>query len=355
MHTTVLSVLAGASLVSAWTEIHHKAFMNKNVDAIVVPGTYTSHMHTFFGSDAITKDMPTSADLQKGCYSGENPNDLSAYWTPTLYYVEDGNFIEVPVFRFSTYYNNAQSEIAIPQDFAMVSGNASAKTQAEADHPSNALEWFCEGSDERESDIAKFPTSTCDQHLQVSLRFPDCVNPDNIAEYDFSDDSNKCPDDMKSMPQLRYAARYDTKSVLPDGWSGDAPFQLSCGDTPGNGYCFHGDFINGWFEDAAENMLAAGGGGYDDGQFISGEHGSETAEDTCTPTDQDPDNGTSDYFTSVDMMNGGSADTVDSPATASTTQALVASSTISASVSTSSAATASKSHGKHSSPHRMAL
>lgn len=72
-------LLASAGAVSAWTEMYHKAFMDKNIDPIVVPGTYTSHMHTFFGSDAITKDMPTSADLQKGCYSGDNPNDLSVY------------------------------------------------------------------------------------------------------------------------------------------------------------------------------------------------------------------------------------------------------------------------------------
>ncbi|KAJ9413189.1 hypothetical protein FOXG_16768 [Fusarium oxysporum f. sp. lycopersici 4287] len=303
---SALPLLVGASLVSAWTELHHEPFMNKNIDPIVVPGTYASHMHTFFGSDAVTNVLPTSSDLQKGCYSGQNANDLSVYWIPTLYYVDGDTFTEVPVFRFSTYYTNAFAEMAIPQDFAMISGNASAQTQAEADHPSNGLEWFCEGSDERESDIAKFPTSTCDQHLQVSLRFPNCVNPDNLAEYDWSDDSNKCPEGMKTIPQLRYAARYDTNAVVPGGWSGDAPFQLSCGSTTGNGYCFHGDFINGWYEDAAENMLASGGGGYEDGQFISGEHGSAAADPGCTATDQDPDNGTSDYLTSVEMMSGGS-------------------------------------------------
>lgn len=315
-----LLFLAGAGLASAWTELHHEPFMNKNIDPIVVPGTYTSHMHTFFGSDAVTNVMPTSSDLQKGCYSGQNANDLSVYWIPTLYYVDGDKFTEVPVFRFSTYYTNAFAEIAIPQDFSMISGDASAQTQAEADHPSNGLEWFCEGSDERESDIAKFPTSTCDQHLQVSLRFPNCVNPDNLAEYDWSDDSNKCPEGMKAIPQLRYAARYDTKAVVPDGWSGDAPFQLSCGSAPGNGYCFHGDFINGWYEDAAENMLASGGGGYEDGQFISGEHGSAAADSDCTPTDQDPENGTSDYSTSLEMMGDGPvvADAVNATSAATT-------------------------------------
>ncbi|KAI3551874.1 hypothetical protein CSPX01_00550 [Colletotrichum filicis] len=304
---SILPLLAGVSLSAAWTELHHEPFMNKNVDPIVVPGTYTSHMHTFFGSDAVTNILPTSADLQKGCYSGQNANDLSVYWVPTLYYVDGDTFTEVPVFRFSTYYTNAFAEIAIPQDFAMISGNASAQTQSEADHPSNGLEWFCEGSNVRESDIAKFPTSTCDQHLQVSLRFPNCVNPDNLAAYDWSDESNKCPEGMKAIPQLRYAARYNTKAVVPDGWRGDAPFQLSCGSASGNGYCFHGDFINGWYEDAAENMLASGGGGYEDGQFISGEHGSVAADSSCTPTDQDPDNGTSDYHSSLEMMNGGAA------------------------------------------------
>lgn len=76
---SILSFLAGTSIASAYTVINHKPFMNKNVDALVVPGTYTSHMHTFFGSDVITNVKPTTAELQKGCYSGDNANDLSVY------------------------------------------------------------------------------------------------------------------------------------------------------------------------------------------------------------------------------------------------------------------------------------
>ena len=75
------SLLVSLSTVSAYTVINHKPFMNKNVDALVVPGTYTSHMHTFFGSDVITNVKPTTAELQKGCYSGDNANDLSVYCT----------------------------------------------------------------------------------------------------------------------------------------------------------------------------------------------------------------------------------------------------------------------------------
>ncbi|KAF3154392.1 hypothetical protein TWF569_000368 [Orbilia oligospora] len=305
-----LTLLASASVVSAWTELLHKTIMHKNIDAIVSPGAYTSHMHTFFGSDAITNVMPTTEDLQQGCYSGSNPNDFSAYWIPTLYHVDGDKFTEVTLFTFGTYYTTAYAEIPIPKNFSMISGKASAKTQAEADHPENGLQWYCEESPGvLEPDAAKMPTKACQQHLRFSLLFPNCVDPNNISIYGFSDSStNKCPEGMKRMPQLRYSARYDTKKAAPNGWNGPAPFQLSCSDTPGDGYCFHGDFINGWYEDAALDMLISDGNGRDNGRFISGSHGTSTIADNCNPTDRDPENGTSDYWTSLEMKaNGGIA------------------------------------------------
>jgi hypothetical protein len=210
------------------------------------------------------------------------------------------------LFTFGTYYTAAYSEIPIPPNFAAISGKASAQTQAEADHPENGLSWYCEESEGvYEPDRARMPTKACQQHLRFSLLFPNCVNPDDITEYDFSDSTtNSCPSGMKRMPQLRFSARYDTKSVAPNGWDGVAPFQLSCSDTPGEGFCFHGDFINGWFEDAAEDMLVGDGNGRDDGRFISGAHGSSATPDSCIPSDQDPENGTSDYLTSLEMMEG---------------------------------------------------
>ena len=77
----IFVLLSGVGVATAWTELLHQAFMTKNIDAIVSPGAYTSHMHTFFGSDAITNVMSTTEELQQGCYSGENPNDLSVYCT----------------------------------------------------------------------------------------------------------------------------------------------------------------------------------------------------------------------------------------------------------------------------------
>jgi hypothetical protein len=74
-----LAVVALSGAAIAYTDIRHKRFMVKNIDPIVFPGQYKSHMHSFFGSDIVTKDLPTTAQLQQGCPSGENPNDLSVY------------------------------------------------------------------------------------------------------------------------------------------------------------------------------------------------------------------------------------------------------------------------------------
>jgi hypothetical protein len=78
MRAARLVFLAG--IAACLTDIEHKPFMRKNIDPIAFPGQYISHMHSFYGSDTITKDLPTTEELQKGCPSGENPNDLSVYY-----------------------------------------------------------------------------------------------------------------------------------------------------------------------------------------------------------------------------------------------------------------------------------
>lgn len=81
------AALAGglAARVNAYTQVNiHSPFMYKSIDPIVFPGEYTkSHLHSFFGSDAVTANTTTSAELQTGCTNVENPNDLSVYCEST--------------------------------------------------------------------------------------------------------------------------------------------------------------------------------------------------------------------------------------------------------------------------------
>jgi hypothetical protein len=98
----ISAVLAGVA--KAYTEVSAaSAFMTKNIDPIKFPKLYNSHLHSFFGSDAVTANTTSSVELQKGCTNMENPNDLSVYWVPTPLYTTDGGktYKPLPLFRFS--------------------------------------------------------------------------------------------------------------------------------------------------------------------------------------------------------------------------------------------------------------
>jgi hypothetical protein len=72
-------LLALVAEAAAYTQVTSKFFMFKDIDPIDKPGQYGSHMHTFFGSDAVTLNTTTSAELRTGCTTADNPNDLSTY------------------------------------------------------------------------------------------------------------------------------------------------------------------------------------------------------------------------------------------------------------------------------------
>ena len=62
----------------------------------------------------------------------------------------------------------------------------------------------------------------------------------------------------------------------------------------------HGDFINGWVDDAQQNLMKA----TDRRKWmqIDGSRGKGKAGSSCKPKDADPNNGTDDYLESVQMM-----------------------------------------------------
>ncbi|OBR12811.1 Secreted protein [Colletotrichum higginsianum IMI 349063] len=292
-----------AGVAQAYTQVNvASAFMTKNIDPIVFPGQYDkSHLHSFFGSDAVTVNTKTSAELQKGCTNAENPNDLSVYWIPTPLYTTDGGktYEPMPVSRFSAYYNLGETpaEVAIPQDVQMVAGDANAQTKSAMPAEAQA-EWFCENGGGESLDANGFPSSTCGTHLQQLLYFPQCVNTETLETAYKDRRGGSCPSGMKSMPQLRFSIRYDLRKVLPKGWSGTAPFKLACGPA----WCSHGDFINGWTKEAAENMVATT---KEKQKFsaVNGGLGDYKSGPTCKSADADPSHGTGDYAESVAAMS----------------------------------------------------
>lgn len=232
---------------------------------------------------------------------------------PTLYVKNETaanvstEMIPVPVSRFSAYYKHIEhAEVPIPQNYRVASGNAFGKTAADVD-PLNGIQWFCEyGVDnEEDKDDAAFPARCSSSRLQQIILLPDCVNEDTL-ESAFSGvqnwnatykAANRCPEGMKRMPQLRYSIRYNLESIYPDGWAEEIPLQLACG----NSFCSHGDFINGWDPEAAENMAAA-----KQKPFIGvdGPFGKYNDGSVCKTKakDADPEHGTGDYYTSLLSM-----------------------------------------------------
>ncbi|KAH0426192.1 hypothetical protein CcaCcLH18_10520 [Colletotrichum camelliae] len=293
-------LLATAGLASAFTNTKVDFFMRKNIDPIVIPGQYKSHMHSFFGSDAVNVNLSTTAELQQGCATAQNPNDLSVYWIPTLYHVEGDKRTPIEPVAFTAYYNfdKDPAEVAIPPNFNVVAGNAQAKTVDDLIEGSDVA-WLCQNQafDAGGKKNSDFPQSTCSTSLQSVLWFPDCVDTTTLK----SAYSNKgtCGDGMKRMPQLRFSIRYDTKKAIPDGWKGAPPLELACGSS----HCFHGDFINGWLEEAAQTMVTALTEKRK-WQAVDGPNGKAKAGSKCKDkaTDADPNNGTNDYAESVKLM-----------------------------------------------------
>lgn len=77
--TAIVGLLAAAGTGQGYTMVNSGYIMRKNIDSIVQPGKYTSHMHSFFGNDAVNATTSTTETLLSGCATNSNRNDLSVY------------------------------------------------------------------------------------------------------------------------------------------------------------------------------------------------------------------------------------------------------------------------------------
>ena len=177
LQTALLTSGLAIQSAYAYTQVNVPSpFMYKNIDPIVFPGEYgKSHLHSFFGSDAVNVNTKTSDELRAGCTNAENPNDLSVYWVPTLLAKSGESFVPVPVMRFSAYYGlgDTPAEIPIPENLRMLAGDANAQTYAAMPKEAHA-EWSCENDPASALDKNGFPSKTCSTHLQQLLYFPNC-------------------------------------------------------------------------------------------------------------------------------------------------------------------------------------
>ncbi|KAL4928357.1 uncharacterized protein BDV17DRAFT_291840 [Aspergillus undulatus] len=193
--------------------------MRKNIDSIVQPGKYTSHMHSFFGNDAVNVTNP---QLRNSCPAVPR-TAIRMIWHPTLY-VNNGTDIDpVEARYFKAYYQKTDTaEVPCPStNFTAVAGNATAMVVDEVDELWN-MSWCCEYGPQT-SHPNGWPDAGCNLgRLRTQLLLPDCVNPTALASGYSScawlANANRCPDGMKRIPSFgSWSASIHPASYLTAG------------------------------------------------------------------------------------------------------------------------------------------
>lgn len=69
----------------------------ERLDPIISPGSVASHVHNVAGGSNFGPSADYASLRQSSCTSCPIKEDLSAYWTPELYYqYQNGSFLSVP-------------------------------------------------------------------------------------------------------------------------------------------------------------------------------------------------------------------------------------------------------------------
>ncbi|KAI4728135.1 WSC-domain-containing protein [Aureobasidium sp. EXF-10728] len=252
-----VATLALASIggVDAFFRINCAKIQVGRIDPIVNPGALAAHCHTISGGST----------------------DKSAYWTPNMYYQHtNGSFEEVPHDGSVIYYlargQNANDIISFPKGFQMLSGNKalraanqSGMTWGNASFPnrpiSDAISFACLAATPG-PETPGLPTDprTCINGLRAQIHFQTCWNGKDLYKADNSHvahmsqiDNGHCPPTHPyQFPHLFLETNYAVTQVynLNDG----GRFVFSQGDPTGFG--FHGDFQNGWNDDALKSAIS---------------------------------------------------------------------------------------------------
>ncbi|KAL8744237.1 MAG: hypothetical protein Q9190_003501 [Brigantiaea leucoxantha] len=274
----LLGAIAGST--QAYWRLSCGIVQTSRIDPIINPGVVSPHAHKIAGASNI--DASSTYDtLQKApCTSCEIGADLSAYWTPILYYQHpNGSFEEVPNQGMTIYYegrgDNRSNLQPFPPGFRMVSGNSALRSYDKtklipgSNRPiADRVSFACldVGSSPEQPYMAR---TSCINGLRAQIHFQSCwdgqnlYKPDNShVEYMSGLDNGVCPATHPiPLIHLFYEILYSVNNVNQDG----GKFVFSQGDP--TGYGFHGDFLNAWdpatLETAIKNCANTNDGGVD--------------------------------------------------------------------------------------------
>ncbi|KAJ6110752.1 hypothetical protein N7486_002987 [Penicillium sp. IBT 16267x] len=247
------------------------------LDPIMDPGEISPHVHSIQGGGnfGMSSDMATLRE--SNCTSCAVMQDMSAYWTPALYFMHtNGSAQVVPQVggMLSYYLLYGENITAFPNNFRMLAGDPFQRnfTWPIPDPPKSswsgaqvsqkalrqkALGFNClnynataEGSLTRHFMPNKtYLDAHCTDGFRLELMFPSCWNgkdvdsPDHKSHVAYPDlvTTGTCPKGYETqLVSLFYETIWNTYAFKGvDGY-----FTLANGDPTGYGY--HGDFMFGW-------------------------------------------------------------------------------------------------------------
>ncbi|KAI6093158.1 hypothetical protein F4821DRAFT_76382 [Hypoxylon rubiginosum] len=293
--TAFVSVLFGTfNAVSAfWRMECHGRTGVARIDPIMDVGVIAPHVHVVHGSSGFSESA-TFDDLAGGsCTSCAVKQDMSAYWTPGVYF-QDGDTGEFEIVRqvggmLSYYLLRGENVTAFPPGFQMVSGSnyrrdytlgdpkspdppqsdwAALKQTSQADLEQRAIGFNClDYSKAPEPSLYRhympdkaWQDANCPDGLRIELAFPSCWNGEPTAEdhkshmaYPDLVQDGTCPD---THPHRLVTLFYETiwNTTEQGKFLGrNGQFVISNGDPTGFGY--HGDFMSGWDQDFLQEAI----------------------------------------------------------------------------------------------------
>ena len=264
----LLSLGSLTGLSDAFWRMSCSIIQTGRIDPIVSPGEVASHVHKIAGASSKCSPLwkwpsfekaetildigpnSTYESLQSSsCTSCEIEKDLSAYWTPLLYYEHaNGSFEEVPNEGMAVYYlgrgDNKNNIQPFPPGFRMLSGDAAARSfndtpvsSVEGAEPyGNRVSFNCL-TDSPNPQSPQMNMTNCDNGLRAQIQFQSCwdgVNkylPGNShVAYMSTIDNGACPPGYPvQLMHLFYEVLYSVSKIALDG----GKFVFAQGDPTG--------------------------------------------------------------------------------------------------------------------------
>merc|ERR1711939_175334 len=156
----------------------------ERIDPLFAPGSVSGHVHTVSGGSGFGFDTDYDQLRSSACSSCPIKQDLSAYWTPKLYYMSDAegsSFEDVPqsgegggnTGGMTVYYLQRGEDLnnitAFPEGFRMFAGDPGQRSKTDKyEAPGEAVSFVCLDYAAGSSRHLSIPNKRCPQGLRCS-------------------------------------------------------------------------------------------------------------------------------------------------------------------------------------------